>query len=564
MFRWPTAVLACALSWHIGLNPVLADSPPPLTADEQLILRMAPLLLRSKSLETAIKNQKRIFDNTDIDGDGVSARDYRLAKGLNDAGRRASILNTWLRKDLDGNGEVSREELEIVLGREARRSARNNSAKVALTDDQVREIFTRRLEEALVVDVDKDGVVTFREMLKLANEKTFVDRPKLDSDLPVPLSLDADGDGRVSEEEFDAVLERVVSAVDTDGDGSLSEPEKKAAKETIRNLGKRASEIRHRERIAAKNREIAEACTFPAPPEGAEILYMSAYEGAALSTIALGGDDADVSVIDLRIEPGEPPLYVLLASYEAVIWRFSGAVDRVVQVAVNSWMRDPGGAARAGVAGLPAERIHFTPKKDCLRHFTDPYNDKKAAAALELVPFLLGRGADHVAATYSAGPVSLPSGELEEIASYPGRRKLPVGSRGEVMWQEIDRFFPGGLVETDPASVVSPVAVAPYRVLPKIAGIAQLLDERLLEVAEVSPVIIANGIHIHTGGGRDSISVPKGTSIKFMEKPSKFTILGKITLPAGLCGAFSTTFILPPGIPEPDGNPCHSKILREK
>ena len=44
---------------------------------------------------------------------------------------------------------------------------------------------------------------------------------------------------------------------------------------------------------------------------------------------------------------------------------------------------------------------------------------------------------------------------------------------------------------------------------------------------------------------------PKGT----------FTILGPITFPTGLCGGHSVAFLLPPGVAEPEGSPCHSQFV---
>lgn len=45
-----------------------------------------------------------------------------------------------------------------------------------------------------------------------------------------------------------------------------------------------------------------------------------------------------------------------------------------------------------------------------------------------------------------------------------------------------------------------------------------------------------------------------------------FTIVGPIVFPVGLCGGHSVTFYMPPGVPEPEGNACHSAVhyLSEK
>lgn len=42
---------------------------------------------------------------------------------------------------------------------------------------------------------------------------------------------------------------------------------------------------------------------------------------------------------------------------------------------------------------------------------------------------------------------------------------------------------------------------------------------------------------------------------------NSYTILGPITFPPGLCGGHSVSFLLPPGVADPKGSPCHSPVI---
>ena len=105
-------------------------------------------------------------------------------------------------------------------------------------------------------------------------------------------------------------------------------------------------------------------------------------------------------------------LYVLLAGYEAMIWRFSGAVERVVAAVANAHKRDAAGNLRVGVTGLPEARVHIPPRSACLRYFTQ-INDQKSRQMARKVEILIGRKADLITARFRAGQLGLPSGSFE-------------------------------------------------------------------------------------------------------------------------------------------------------
>lgn len=54
---------------------------------------------------------------------------------------------------------------------------------------------------------------------------------------------------------------------------------------------------------------------------------------------------------------------------------------------------------------------------------------------------------------------------------------------------------------------------------------------------------------------------PRSSRFTFSSGKNTFVVLKKYTYPGGLYGAHSVTFIIPKGVPIPDGNPGHSTIL---
>jgi len=62
--------------------------------------------------------------------------------------------------------------------------------------------------------------------------------------------------------------------------------------------------------------------------------------------------------------------------------------------------------------------------------------------------------------------------------------------------------------------------------------------------------------------GRMAQGVPSKKPCKKKFNTVRYTILGPITIPAGLCGGHSITFLLPAGVAEPEGRSCHSPVIR--
>jgi len=98
-------------------------------------------------------------------------------------------------------------------------------------------------------------------------------------------------------------------------------------------------------------------CEIDAPRADERTTVIYANGGKALSSATLGSDSVVTEVVDVEIEPAEKPHYIALSSGKPVIWRFTGRVDTVSRVVVLGSQYD--GTARAGVVGVPKERVTF-------------------------------------------------------------------------------------------------------------------------------------------------------------------------------------------------------------
>jgi hypothetical protein len=283
------------------------------------------------------------------------------------------------------------------------------------------------------------------------------------------------------------------------------------------------------------------------------VILVGVYEAEALSTVAIGTQDKTVQTASVTIEPGETPIYLVIASYEAIIWRFSGALQRVEHVVLSAFASaaaEEGGQAvpLVGETGLPRDRVTFLGSPKCLQYFSEAPSVASAKAAA-IVSAQSGKYAKVVAARYAVSGFSAPSGELRTLREtrrsawplivVPGRGALRIeGDAGNLRLEEVPegpdadvlRFNPGGLAEVDATAVVASLTAEPYVVLPQEAGLQQLVRQGALT----------------------------------RNREGELLIHRKIRFPAGLYGAHSVTFLLLRGVPKPDGDPGHSTVISEE
>ena len=272
------------------------------------------------------------------------------------------------------------------------------------------------------------------------------------------------------------------------------------------------------------------SCTLPAAAPQDRVILFGAYGGTAISTVTVAGQDETTTTSRVVIEPGATPLYLVLSSFKAMIWRFEGATSRVHQVVLV-------GVREQGVTGLPAARVVSRTKT--VGSLTDavcfaPFYDTQSVegvVARGVVQRGLSRAIDTFAASYDVGTLRLPIGTVEADVVSPNH--APAGLDPSIYAGAL-RFSPGGIIDINPAQVVSPHAAEVYEVLPEHMGLAQLVGSGALEA------------HAGSFFGGD------------------FFILRAIPrFPAGLAGSLAVRFVLGRGVPVPAGDPGHSCVVSE-
>lgn len=365
-------------------------------------------------------------------------------------------------------------------------------------------------------DTDNDGVVTAKEVYSSSNNG-FRGFEILRQTLPLKslMDLESSKDGALTALELEQAGRQAFTHYDIDGNGVLSSEEMTALKR----------DQAQGERASGQQFQLA-MCGLPRPEQNQKVFFISGYEGSALSDVTVAGQDAVTNTVEIKIEPGDDPLYVMATSYVPMIWRVTGQVDRVARfVGISE-------SGSGGVTGLQKERVVQT-KGRCVSRLPDA--EAAGRAILQSLGMALGKALDGAYSAYSLSTISLPS-QAASPDSWRDDKKRPspefswgpLQSANNVATEAMRSFSPGGIVKINVSEVVAARGVEKYEVLPREAGLAQLLE---------------NGSLVHD---------PRLGYL--VQRPiARF--------PAGLAGAHSVGFVLADGVPRPGGNPGHSSVM---
>lgn len=509
--------------------PRAPDSPPP-TA-------VLNLVQPGFTLDNLVVNSRRLFRDLDADGNGrLEQADLSLHRAVITARLRAASLESIMSSDLDGDGFVTEAEHRAQFAYDQR-----------LNEQRPRRMPFPDRRDLMAADTDKDGRISSTEAASTATAGPAIENA-LNQGVAAGLSsLLAVG----SREPFDAaalddLATQAFRLIDADGNGTISLDEHGAMQRLVAQ--------RQRQAMQQQQKELNRAgCTMPKASEAATVLLLSAYEGRTLSTTTIGSQDNDIRTAAIEIEPGDTPLYVVASTYSPVIWRFSGAVERIEQVVLasqSSPSHSGGGTSKPilGATGLPAAKILMLPRTACLPSFHE-MKSPKVAETVGIVKAETGKE-PVVAARYGVTGFAVPSAKImpdagpspaATVIEKPALSLLPDGSeRSDAPYghlaprKQLFRFFPSGVVDIDPATLVASDKAERYEVLPSQAGILQLVQSGALE-----------------------------RNTRSRSPLGEFFIKQKMRFPPGLYGAHSVRFVLMRGVPYPQGNPGHSTVVEE-
>jgi Ca2+-binding EF-hand superfamily protein len=460
----------------------------------------------------------------------IEAVDADLMDIIHAASYRASNTMRFMNADLDGDGAVTEAELRKKLTFERRTFA--NSSRQPGRGPTVDERLTQEIRWFMAADADNDGRVTWTEaieFLKKQDEYAQAIRSTTATSARQLLLLAADGATSIPIADIEAAGTAIFAAVDADGNGTISSDELTEA----------------RTRVEQARRKFD--CSMPAASEQAKVVLVTSYLTDALSSVALGSQDSLTGVGTIVVEPGNQSFYLLIASYEPTIWRFTGAVERIERVVVTTTKNgvgiyDQSAPPWAAVTGLPTDRVAFSRQSGCFSFFTaSPSIDGAKASAV--VKRQIDRDVEVIAAHHAVASFHVPSGKIDSLEDRRSGVMAKLKSGGFPMTSDaktpaatgdLERNFlfltPGGLVEIDPKSVVASTTVEPYEVRPQEAGLIQLMQSGALT----------------------------------QNQRGEFLIHSKIRFPVALDGRHAAKFLLMRGVPMPEGNPGSSLVVSEE
>lgn len=476
------------------------------------------------AIEQLIAQALQPIRQIDTNDDGLDVADIDLRQSVNDANVRASQAAQVLRADLDGDGTVTLAEIRRLTAAELSRKDIDPEAQ------EGQKATDRREQEFLKFDQNADQSITFQEMIVLPEQSNRRSR-EFDQYREL-LKSDPDGDGHLTVTEMEGIARKAFAAIDTDGNGEISR----------REFGLRQDVI-----MAAMEYTSAPPCTIPAPAVADLVAVVGMYHGDAQSTLAVNGQDDVTHVSRVKIEAGEGKIYLVMGAYVPTIWKVEGAVERISRAVVIPRSRNEASAseiwAGAAVMGLAKETVTFAKPGACGGYFSE-VGSKDAQRVQRSITKGIGRAPDKMIGVYDAEGVSVPGGVVmkpskERDVIITGGNTIiategegPTVLEGGLTLQAQENWLAneGGVIEIAASDVVAPGKVAPYEVIPGQDGLRLLVQQGILE------------------------RTPKG-----------YRVIKPLTRwPAGLAGAHSVTFILPKGMPEPEGSLGHSRIIYEE
>lgn len=469
--------------------------------------------------ETAfLDNLVVMMHKIDRDDDGVSQSEIDFFRARLLADKRANIVSGYLKYDLNGDFVINREEIATVsTARIAKRNRKRirNSARIE-----------SKVQGILQLDPNQDGEITLQEIAAISTRS-------------VP-------DGKNRQHEALLILEDLLE-LDPDKNGALSAYEAAGLLRAVLKDGTGP-------RVQTQNPGEQNACEAPLASAEAEVHLVGASKGSGVSSVSVSGQDRLTSVAKINVEAGETPLYLILTSGSPIIWQLTGAVNRLENVVLSGPENDEG-KIMAGATGLSDAKTTFVSSSKCVYQVTKIESVSNIRAWVQSTD-LVGTATVEIQGHGKVHELALPSGknldQPSKAAAYgkklsyvtssvgvsdssghsPAIRQLMAGPVNRKLQQVLQRFNPGGVVSMAKEAVSSDVEAQYYELLPKEAGLAQLVAAGKLE-----PVRF---------GHRDV-----------------YRILDAIRVPSGLAGSHSVSFILPEGVAQPSGSLGNSLIITE-
>jgi Ca2+-binding EF-hand superfamily protein len=175
--------------------------------------------------EAFVSSAMAPFRIGDADNNGVAAREIAEKETVRRAERRANFVASYLKYDLDGDGRVTKAEMQTQF------EIRNRMAGGIAA--QLVKLMTPPFAELSVIDCDGDGALTIAELVQSEPSATNAIDANQRMDLTGLMVFDADGNGTLTAREFKDALLALFTALDADSNGHISDTEFKPVQSVI-------------------------------------------------------------------------------------------------------------------------------------------------------------------------------------------------------------------------------------------------------------------------------------------------------------------------------------------
>ena len=176
-----------------------------------------------RSIDAFDERLRAEFQRLDTNEDGgITRDDLATGSSLQMAEARARYMSSWLRNDVDGDFNITTDELRQSV---RFRSLSQGGVGALPPPEKVAATIEKKIADALAIDADGDGTITLDELSEAANARAEMIANK-DSVQTLPGNeLDLNCDDAITEDEFVSVFREVFVLADQNGDGAISRSE---------------------------------------------------------------------------------------------------------------------------------------------------------------------------------------------------------------------------------------------------------------------------------------------------------------------------------------------------
>lgn len=278
--------------------------------DAELIKILPPAGYRDLTIERYVADALDNIQKYAEDKTALRPSDYdRLAKEEQDNMRRQQVAQ-FIRFDQNFDGLIDAQEIEQSF-------------------EKKRPDNERQIKSIMAFDANKDSKVTYSEMSVLDEEKFNASQQNRQSKrIAGLLKLDRNNDKILDKAELEHFARQAFSSLDADGNGFLSSEEYRAVEEKQRAA-----------RIEESEKRKFDSCVLPQPIPSDVTVYAVGGDGGKKSEYAIDGSGSSAIFVDVIVNQPGKKVALLLGAYNPTVWQIRTIADTKIAAILASGYR---------------------------------------------------------------------------------------------------------------------------------------------------------------------------------------------------------------------------------